>query len=100
MIIYNDTIILEESIEQEWLSYIKEVHIPAIMATGCFSSYQILTIIDSPNEGVTYCVQYMADTMEKFQEFYRIHLYNFQDQHQERFTNQFVMFNTVMKTVD
>lgn len=100
MIIYNDTIILEDSIEQEWLRYIKGTHIPAIMATGCFSSYQILTIIDSPNEGVTYCVQYIADTMEKFQEFYNKHLYHFQDGHQERFEGRFVMFNTVMKTVD
>ena len=100
MIIYNDTIILEDSIEQEWLSYVKEVHIPAIMATRCFSSHQILTIIDSPNEGVTYCVQYMADTIEKFQEFYNKHLFALQDEHQERFEGKFVMFNTVMKTVD
>ncbi|MBK0380392.1 DUF4286 family protein [Mucilaginibacter segetis] len=100
MIIYNDTVILEESTEQEWLTWIKEVHIPAVMATGCFSSYQILTIIDSPNDGITYCIQYNADTIEQFQEYYSKYLFKFQDIHQERFADKFVMFNTLMKTVE
>ena len=74
MIIYNDTVILDNNAEQEWLTWMKEEHIPAIMATGHFSSYRILSIIDSPNDGVTYCVQYNADTIEQFQEYYSKHL--------------------------
>jgi hypothetical protein len=100
MIIYNETFILEDTVEQEWLAWIKEVQVPAIMATGHFSSHQVLTIIDSPNDGITYCVQYMADTMEQFQEYYRKHLFQFQEIHQERFAERFVIFTTVMKTVD
>ena len=100
MIIYNETFILEDTVEQEWLAWIKTVQVPAIMATGCFASHQILTIMDSPNDGITYCVQYMADTLEQFQEYYRDHLFKFQDAHQENFADRFVLFNTVMKTVD
>ncbi|WP_374950534.1 DUF4286 family protein [Mucilaginibacter sp.] len=99
MIIYNDTYILEDSVEQEWLTWMKNVQIPAIMATGCFTSYQILSIIDSPNEGVTYCVQYNADSLESFNDYYTQHLFDFQSQHQERFNERFVMFNTLMKKV-
>ena len=100
MIVYNDTFILEDAVEQEWLHWMKNVHIPAIMATGHFSSYRILHIIDSPNDGVTYCVQYNADTQAAFNEYYTHHLFNFQQLHQERFAERFVMFNTLMKTVD
>jgi len=100
MIVYNDTVILDDAIEQEWLQWIKEVHIPAIMATGYFSSYRILSIIDSPNEGITYCIQYNADDIEKFNGFYKNHLFKFRDEHQQRFNEQFVMFNTLMKTVE
>ncbi|MDB5001440.1 MAG: hypothetical protein JWR76_2517 [Mucilaginibacter sp.] len=100
MIVYNDTVILDDSIEQEWLEWMKTVHIPAIMATGCFSSYRILNIIDSPNEGVTYCVQYNADNQESFNNYFNQHLFRFQNLHQERFAERFVMFNTLMKTVD
>jgi hypothetical protein len=100
MIIYNDTYILEDTVEQEWLTWMKEVHIPAIMATGCFSSHQILTVIDSPNDGITYCVQFIADTIENFQDYYRTHLFGFQELHQQQFAERFVLFNTLMKTVD
>jgi hypothetical protein len=100
MIVYNDTVILDDTIEQEWLQWVKEVHIPAIMATGHFSSYRILNIIDSPNEGVTYCIQYNADTIEEFNQFYTKHLFKFQDAHQQQFAERFVMFNTLMKTID
>jgi hypothetical protein len=100
MIIYNDTIIVEPSAEQEWLDYMKQEHIPAIMATGCFSSYRILNVIDSPNEGITYCIQYNADDIQKFNDYYNEHLYRFQEIHQERFAERFVMFNTLMKTVE
>ncbi|MBD1395486.1 DUF4286 family protein [Mucilaginibacter glaciei] len=100
MIVYNDTFILEDTVEQEWLEWMKTVHIPAIMATGHFSSYRILNIIDSPNDGVTYCIQYNADNQEAFNLYYTHHLFGFQQLHQERFADRFVMFNTLMKTVD
>ncbi|RYU90380.1 DUF4286 family protein [Mucilaginibacter terrigena] len=100
MIIYNDTVILEDTVEQEWLEWMKGYYIPAVMATGYFSSYQMLTIIDSPNDGITYCVQFNADTIEQFQQYYTKHLFKFQEEHQQQFNERFVLFNTLMKTVD
>ncbi|WP_428328456.1 DUF4286 family protein [Mucilaginibacter sp.] len=100
MIIFNDTVIVEEAIHDKWLAWVKEIHIPAVMATGYFQSYQILNVIDSPNEGVTYCVQYYAETIEHFNKFYNQHLHQLQALHNQEFENQFVIFNTLMKTVD
>ena len=100
MIVYNDTVILDDTVEQEWLDWMKNVHIPLVMSTGYFSSYRLLNIIDSPNEGITYCVQFNADTIEQFQEYYTKHLFKHQDLHQQQFNERFVLFNTLMKTVD
>jgi len=50
MIIFNDTVIVEEAIHETWLEWVKQVHIPAVMATGYFKSYQILNVIDSPTK--------------------------------------------------
>jgi hypothetical protein len=99
MIIFNDTVIVEESIHEKWLNWMREVYIPAVMETGHFKSYEVLTVIDSPNEGVTYCVQYRAETIEDFNQFYSRHLHRLQDIHNQEFENQFVIFNTLMKTV-
>jgi hypothetical protein len=100
MIIFNDTVIIEEAIHQKWLKWMQEVHIPAVMATGYFNSYKVLNVIDSPNEGVTYCIQYETDNIQNFNQFYTKHLHQLQAAHNEQFENQFVLFNTLMQTVD
>ncbi len=100
MIIFNDTIIVEEAISGEWFDWMQQVYIPQVMATGFFNSYEVLTVIDSPNEGVTFCVQYRTDTIEKFNQFYANHLHQLQAMHNQQFENQFVLFNTLMQTID
>ena len=100
MIIYNETIIVEESIYKEWLNWMETVHIPAVIATGLFKSYRILKVIDSPNEGITYCIQYNASTLEDYNHFKNNHQLNFQAIHQQKFENKFVMFNTIMQAIN
>lgn len=100
MIIFNDTVIVEVSVHQQWLKWMKEVYIPKVMATGHFKSYQILNVIDSPNEGVTYCIQYNAETINDFDQFYTKHLHQLQAMHNNEFKDRFVIFNTLMQTVE
>jgi len=100
MIIYNETIIVDEGIFKEWLNWMQTVHIPAVMATGYFDSYRILKVMDSPNEGVTYCIQYHANNLENYNTFNNDHQQRLQMAHQQRFENMFVMFNTLMQTID
>jgi hypothetical protein len=100
MIIFNDTVIVDEAIHEKWLTWMQQVYIPAVMETGHFKSYKVLNVIDSPNEGVTYCIQYNAETIEDFNHFYNKHLHRLQEIHNQEFENQFVIFNTLMKTVD
>jgi hypothetical protein len=100
MIIYNETIIVDEGIYKEWLNWMQTVHIPAVMATGYFDYYRILNVMDSPNEGVTYCIQYHANKLENYNRFNSEHMQRLQAIHQQRFENMFVMFNTLMQTID
>jgi hypothetical protein len=100
MIIFNDTVIVENAIQEEWLKWMKEIYIPAVMGTGLFKSYQILTVIDSPNDGVTYCVQYHAENLADFNSFYTNHFHKMQSMHNGQFENRYVIFNTLMQTVD
>ena len=65
MILYNVTLILDADIEADWLDWMHTEHIAEVMATGCFSAKRMLKVLDSPNEGVTYCMQYIADNMEQ-----------------------------------
>lgn len=99
MIIYNETVIVEEGTHTAWLAWLQQTHLPAIMETGYFKHYNILNVMDSPNEGITYCVQYHADKLEDVEAYFNNHLDNFQAQQQQRFENKFVTFSTLMQTV-
>jgi hypothetical protein len=66
MLLYNVTVIIEDASAEDWLQWMQEVHIPEVMATGMFVSSRLLRVIGSPNEGVTYCTQYVAQSMEDY----------------------------------
>jgi len=100
MIIYNETIIVDEGIHKQWLSWMQTEYIPAVMKTGFFSAYKILNVLDSPNEGVTYCIQYTTDKREKYKQFHAHHWLGLQASHQQKFENRFVVFSTLMQTVN
>ena len=44
-IFYNVTVIIDDSILDEWKSWMIETHIPDVMATGAFESYQLTKVI-------------------------------------------------------
>lgn len=74
--------------------------IPAIMKTGWFSAYKILSVLDSPNEGATYCIQFITDKQENYSYFRDKHLNWFHQLHHQQFENKFVVFNSLMELID
>jgi hypothetical protein len=100
MIIYNETFVIEASAEQEWLTWMQQVHIPAAMSTGYFTDSKILTVLDSPNEGVTYCIQYLTDDLQRYETFKEQHVHDLHVRHHQQFENRYVLFNSLMKTVN
>ena len=66
-IVYNITVKVDLNIHEEWLEWMKEVHIPDVMNTGHFLDWSIKKILgDYDEEGVTYAVQYTAHDMDAF----------------------------------
>ena len=52
MIIYNVTVNIDESIHEEWLLWMKNVHIPDVMETGHFLENKICKILAESEGGV------------------------------------------------
>jgi hypothetical protein len=100
MIVYNETVIVDEAIHQQWLSWMEREYIPRVMATGCFDNFTILKVLDSPNEGVTYCVQYLTENRDNHRKFIQDHQQSLQAAHMQQFENQVVLFSTLMQTVN
>ncbi|MET0572025.1 MAG: DUF4286 family protein [Pedobacter agri] len=100
MFLYNVTLILDDAAADEWLQWMQEIHIPEVLATGMFVSNRLLKVVDSPNEGVTYCAQYIAETLENYNEYQKTYAPVLQEKLNEKFKNRFVAYRTLMEYVD
>ena len=100
MFIYNVTVNIADEVHTEWLKWMREVHIPDVMKTGCFIDSGILKVLYVEDEGHTYSIQYkfleMAD-IEKYQKEFAPAL---QEEHSRKFKDKYTAFRTLLQIVD
>lgn len=100
MIIYNVTTKVTHQINEAWLRWMKQEHIPAIMDTGLFHDFRVSRLLEQDEQdGVTYSIQYFTDTLENYQTYLAEHSPRLRQQSYEQFGSQFVAFTTVMQVV-
>ena len=99
MLLYNVTVIIEDTAAEEWLQWMQEIHIPEVMETGKFVSHRLLKVLDSPNEGVTYCTQYIAESLADYEDYQQNYAPTLQATVQQKFENRLVSFRTLMEFV-
>lgn len=100
MYIYNVTTNIEESAHDEWLKWMREVHIPDVLATGKFLNAKLSQVmIEEEMGGLTYSVQYTTVDKETLEKYYNEDAQRLRDDAQRRFPNQFVSFSTELKIV-
>jgi hypothetical protein len=97
-ILYNVTVKIESSSHEDWLEWMKTVHVPDVMATGYFITYKITRIIgDDDEHGITFATQYVAKDMDAFQTYQSQHAKRLQKDHSDRYANKYVAFRTLMQ---
>ncbi|MBK7097151.1 MAG: DUF4286 family protein [Sphingobacteriales bacterium] len=100
-IIYNVTTKVAYAIHDDWLQWIQKEHIPAMLATGCFSKGILLKLKEHDDEeGITYAVQYYA----KSEDILNTYLDQFADDLRNasfiKWGDQFFSFRTIMEIVN
>jgi hypothetical protein len=99
MIIYNVTVNVENDVREEWLKWMKEVHIPDVMATGCFLENKICKVLVNEEQGTTYSVQYTAQDMKILEDYQRLHAPRLQKEHNDKYAAKCVAFRTLLEIV-
>ncbi|MEZ4771741.1 MAG: DUF4286 family protein [Bacteroidia bacterium] len=99
MIIYSVTISIEADIRAEWLDWMQQHHIPAVMSTGYFLENHIQELIDpEPQEGTyTFNIQYGCESMEDYETYMQNEAKVMQELHTSRFSDKFVAFRTLLR---
>src|SRR5687768_12172166 len=100
MLIYNVTVKVEAGIAPDWLQWMKEQHIPEIMATGCFSHYQMVQLMEQDDsEGPTYAIQYHAPTIEDYERYVLEFADTLRLKSIHKWGNNFIAFRSLMRIV-
>lgn len=97
MYIYNVTANVEESIHNEWLKWMKEVHIPDVMATNMFLSNTMFEVLVDHEQGFTYSIQYGFKDMETLKLYQEVFAPKLQAEHKEKFGSQVLAFRTLLR---
>lgn len=97
MYIYNVTVNVEEDTHDEWLQWMKDVHIPDVMATGFFVRNRILEVMAEGDHGRTYSVQYEVKDMERLRRYQEEHSLRLQEDFKEKFGDKCVSFRTILR---
>jgi hypothetical protein len=99
-IFYNVTVIIDDSILEEWKSWMIKTHIPDVMATGAFESYQLTKVITEGSEGgTTFAIQYLSPSKEEYERYQMQHAPKLQQEHQKKYNGQFGAFRTLMEVI-
>jgi hypothetical protein len=99
MYIYNVTINIEESIHDKWITWMKEEHIPAMLATKKFSkALMTKVLVEEDMGGITYSVQYTTDSKETLQKYYEEDATRLRAQ-SKPFEGKFIAFRTELEII-
>lgn len=100
MFIHNVTINVDESINEKWLTWMHDVNIPAIMNTGRFSSIKLChVLVEEDMGGITYAIQYTAETKEDLKSYLADEAYKFREAEMKLFSGKFGVFTTELKVI-
>lgn len=100
MIVYNVTVNIDDSVREEWLDWMKNIHIPDVVSTGCFTQGKIYRIMVQEQQGVSYSIQYTAVSMEEIQRYMKNFAPDLQREHTAKYKDKFTAFRTLLEEVE
>lgn len=95
MFLYNVSLIVEESIHEDLLQWVRE----NIVNTADFE-IRLLEMLHSPHEGRTFCLQVHAPSEELIESFQQKQIFPLQALIAERYQDKAFLFDSKMKYLD
>ena len=101
MFIYNVTIKVYGPIHAEWLQWLKEEHVPEILATECFSKATIVRLLEvDDSEGPTYAIQYLAESKALYNRYIEKYAGEIRQKSFDKWGDQFIAFRSIMQVIN
>jgi len=101
MVLYNITVNIDFDVESDWVKWMKEVHIPNVMATKAFASNKMFKLLNEVPDanGATYSIQYFANNMAILDDYIANKAPALVKEHMDKFGSKHVAFRSVLQEI-
>ncbi|MES2517582.1 MAG: DUF4286 family protein [Bacteroidota bacterium] len=98
MLIHNITYNIEKELENDFLDWMKNVHVQNVMITGFPKSFKIMRLLtEIDNGGATFSVQYKFDSIEGFEVFENEYFDDLNAAVDKRYRGKYVFFPSLLE---
>ena len=98
-VIYKVTVSVEPAIQAEWLSWMLEVHLREMLATGCFLGFRFSELQGPDDSGPTFTVQYELASTEDLERYETEFAPAMREKGVKAFGTQALAFRTTMRVI-
>ncbi|MCF8715504.1 DUF4286 family protein [Joostella atrarenae] len=100
MYIYSVTTNVEEQSHEAWVAWMKETHIPEVLATGKFTKATMTRVlVEEEMGGITYSVQYFTKDKDTLDRYYKENAEELRGKVLKKFASQLVSFRTELEII-
>lgn len=99
MIIYNVTISVDEALQEQWLVWMRDTHVPDVLATGHFLDARICRVMSDDEGSVSYAVQYTCTDMASYELYDTLHAPRLRAESEKYYGGRAIAFRTLLEVV-
>jgi hypothetical protein len=99
-VLYNVTVNVSDEVHDEWVDWMRAVHIPEVLASGLFTSAKFLRVHAFEQGGKTYATQYAARRMEDYETYLKDHAPGLRAKTQAAFGDHVHAFRTLLEVLN
>ncbi|MCB0772216.1 MAG: DUF4286 family protein [Flavobacteriales bacterium] len=99
MIIYNVTVNVDQEVHEMWLAWMRNTHLPDVMATGHFLDARICRVLSEGDTGVTYAVQYTCKDLAEYELYSALHADRLRAESEKYYGVKAVAFRTLLEVI-
>jgi hypothetical protein len=100
MIVYNVTVKIDLNVHELWVKWMKEDHIPKVMATGCFKDFKFYRIMEeNQSDGMTYAVQYFTSELSSYFDYKEKYAPQLQKEMNDTWPDKYAAFRTLLREI-
>ena len=101
MFIYNVTTQVPVNLQDEWLHWMKEEHVPEVLASGHFTHHRLVRLREPQEPGTaTFAVQYFCNNLAQYEHYIQNFAPALRLKSQEKWGDSVFSFLTLMEVIN